>query len=213
MSSQIEKNSLLATCKIICFVLLLGAVGGGTYFLLQEKSPRGSQSDRWPYINEALGLRMDVPMGWQIEQKQEMGTSGNDTLDCKTQTQLKVNDHFFLVADDNGTCDSLGRGGYWGDSAADITSSEALENICQDTQATTCELKTNQHGLRYAHLHYDSVEEYGQVYKDIDEYYFFHENNAWDGIVLSDEDFIKAGLVDSDAQLAQLVESLEFWPK
>lgn len=225
MSLQQEPNAILAALKVVVLVFVLGALAGIGYWYLASKAPRQTteSGSTWPYINQTLGLRMDLPNGWQITESQENGMSseeltydenGEAILDCRTHIQLAANDYAFLVADDNGDCQTPGRGGYWGDLADGITSPETLENLCNEKQeATSCELKTNANGLRYVQVHYAVLDSWGQQLTNIDEFYFFHEGGVWDGIVLSDESFVQAGLADPDAELQQIAESLEFWPK
>ena len=228
MSPQHECNSTIAAFKVIALVLVLGVFAGFGYWYLESREPQGSSEGgigavTWPFISETLGLQFDVPDGWQITESFENGVSseltydenGNMVLDCKTHVELRANDIAFLVADDSGDCETPGRGGYWGDTADGVTSGERLEGWCGegDTDDTAqCELMTNANGLRYASVHEDSFESWGDVLENVDSYYFYHDGYDWDGIVVSDEFFVQAGFIGDAELLNALVESLEFRP-
>lgn len=240
MSPQHEHSAVLAAIKLIALALLLGAIGGLAYYVLEmvegtngtevteaiEDMEESEAKEDWQqYENETLDVFFEYPLAWgKIEETREEGIFGDDyevdeegtvLLECETHVELGIGDErdriVFLVADDNADCGTLGRGGYWGDYADQVTSVQTLADLCFETRDGVCRLYTNTNGLTYAHVHFDSVESWGTVLNDVDEYYFFHEGHDWDGIVISDEFFVQSGF-DQDAALVQLVESIEFQP-
>ena len=190
-----------------------------------EATEAKEEEESISYENETLDVTFEVPAEWQtISENQELGLFGDEEVQideegnvmftCETHTSLAVilgdAGTEFLTADDNGDCETLGRGGYWGDRADGVTSSEALEAWCNELVDGVCQIRKNEKGVTYAHAHYDSVESWGTVIEDVDEYYFFHEGHDWDGIIISDEFFVQAGVTDLDDDFLRLVESLEF---
>ena len=115
----------------------------------------------------------------------------------------------FLVAH-NPSVSSLGRGGYWGDQAGQLTSAKGLQQWCQTTLPdyinSRCTLSENAQGILIGHKHSDEKSFYGNTTSNIDEYGIYHADHTFSGIILSTE---AIGSLYADS-LQKIVDSLSF---
>lgn len=114
----------------------------------------------------------------------------------------------FLSIYDNWECKALGRGGYWGDQALAFSTERDVEKWCNAKES--CDTFVNPNGITVYHAHTKSLEAWGDTLTDIDEYGIWNPNRAINGILFSNQDFVKNGLGPQKETLRAIVDSLSF---
>ena len=182
-----------------------------------------------PYTDEILGLSFSFPSVWGSTtiNEEEGFTENVDQENLPTDEKGQFifdgvvnralsfsgtdakSPTVFLVAH-NPSVSSLGRGGYWGDQARQLTSEKGLQQWCQTTLPdytnSQCTLSQNPQGILIARKHSDEKSVYGNITTDIDEYGIYHAGHAFSGIILSTE----AMGSEKAETLKNLVETISF---
>ena len=114
----------------------------------------------------------------------------------------------FLAIKDTWECETLGRGGYWGDQARQFVTEEAVAAWCDGKDS--CETFANPNGVTVWHASSERVEDWGDTLEGIHEYAVFNPNRSIHGILFSNQGFVRDGLGPMTDELAAIVDSLAF---
>lgn len=114
-----------------------------------------------------------------------------------------------VAGNTDATCQTLGRGGFWGDATRNLRTDEDVENYCK--QFDTCGSFTNAHGIKIWKGHWDvGPYAFTDNLRNVDEYIIRHPGHTFDTIIISNERFVEAGLDALNDQIIDLVDSFTF---
>ena len=143
--------------------------------------------------------------GWGYGDSAE--TNGGPA-DCLVQRSFLAGDTIFLTVYDTWACDQPGRGGYWGDQARAFSTENDVKKWCEAKDS--CDSHVNPNGITIYHAYSKSVEEYGATYEDIDEYGAWNPTKDSNGILISNEGLVQAGLGRQQEAVRAIADSLSF---
>ena len=174
-------------------------------------------SGKKEYSNQELGISFSYPADWGPVSVESEGGRTDDwngspktEPNCTILTALTMNgiddSALLLSGHDTADCNPYGRGGWFGDQAKVFSSWDEVLGWCGDG----CDIFTNKNGIKVAHRHLINSEVWGTNYDDLDLYGIFHEGHELQGIILSNERLIDAGLGRSENELKELINSIKF---
>ena len=127
---------------------------------------------------------------------------------CLVQRSFLAGDTIFLTAYDTWQCDQPGRGGYWGDQAQAFSSEADVKKWCETKD--TCVPYVNKNGVTIYRAYMKSVDSWGDILSDIDEYAAWNPNKDINGILISNQGFVQAGLGRMQEEVKAVADSLSF---
>lgn len=178
-----------------------------------ESSAAGGTSEgkTQTYRDEVLGIMFEYPAAWgEITVGDEKGWCPADYSEdeCNFRTLLFKDAYTagtFLAAETRGHHNNpVGRGGFWGDLAGNISAEYVAE--CESTER--CTIMKNNNGLSFALYAADPPpEEMG--YRP-ERYYIFNPNNQYYGIVLSSHRLDSASSENNRLFKETVIDSFSF---
>jgi len=130
------------------------------------------------------------------------------TFDCLEQRAFDLNGTPFLVVNDTWQCQTLGRGGYWGDQARAFSTEADVKLWCETKDV--CEPYVNKNGVTIYRAYTKSDDFWGEPLLDIDMYAAWNPNINIHGILISNQGFVQAGLGRMQGEVAGVADSLSF---
>ncbi len=171
-----------------------------------------------PLQDDRTGISFEIPAAYApVYAQEEYGIGHEETFEttpwtCLTNRTIhsRFNDMetLFLTINDTWECEVPGRDGYWGDQARLFTNEDDIEQWCQTKDS--CESFTNAQGIQIWYAYTKSVDDWGDILSDIDEYAAFNPNKSIGGILFSNQGFVKNNLGRQQQTLRTIVDSLTF---
>lgn len=167
------------------------------------------------YTNAKLGISFFYPKDLgRVEERifdRASCKEGNDISSVRCQhitlffPEISENSHFFATY--GADFKPIGRGGYWGDAAGKITSTQDIKNFCEDKDKNRCKIYTTEQGLFVAR--YEAYIPFGGPNEEeFITYYIFPENPVFLGFVLSTDRLKRAGVENAEEVMEELVNTL-----
>lgn len=129
-------------------------------------------------------------------------------FDCLEQRAFDLNGTPFLVVNDTWQCQTLGRGGYWGDQARAFSTEEDVKKWCESKDV--CTPYVNPNGVTIYHAYTKSDEFWGEPIVDIDKYGAWNPNKDIHGILISNQGFVENGQGRMQEEVKAIADSLSF---
>ena len=163
------------------------------------------------YRDAELGIAFEYPAVWgEVTIDDEAGICLPDYVadDCNFRTLLLENVYLgaiFLSAETKGHSDNpVGRGGFWGDLAGDISSN----NLSECDQELGCSTVTNSNSVTFALHEADPPPE--EMGYQPERYYVYNPDNQYYGLVLSSHRLDSSSPENGRLFKEIVVESFEF---
>ena len=142
--------------------------------------------------------------GWGMEEDEATVTN----FTCLEQRAFNLDGTPFLVVNDTWQCQTLGRGGYWGDQARAFSTEEDVKKWCESKDV--CTPYVNPNGVTIYHAYTKSDEFWGEPIVDIDKYGAWNPNKDIHGILISNQGFVENGQGRMQEEVKAIADSLSF---
>lgn len=211
-------------------LLLLGA---GCLQVSAPPAPGQEQiapaSETLSYQDKTLGLSITYPAAWgEVTAEEEQGMTPERaklveegkspfSTDCVVQRTLAFSlldgdpntREVFLSSRPSAPCESLGRGGYFGDQVNGFTSALTIQTWCE--QKNLCRRLATKDGEYLWHAYTAQQDVFGTMVYDVDEYVIFRPTYAWPALLFSNQRFSELGRRLESPLFEEMVRSVKLY--
>jgi len=166
------------------------------------------------YVDETIGISFFYPKSWGnivIDDEQIPGEEGiaNRLLMLSTGVIDEKPDSYIFLHAATGT--GIGRGGYWGDNAMEITNLDYINSYCNEKE--NCTTSTNKNGITIAKYNNPEVlHTPGSDPVSYIQYFIYNPNTDLHGIMISgvNLDYNMTNIPDIGEGLEEVADTLKF---